>query len=198
MTQVSEKMDNINIKFENQQQVADYADKNGRVLVVLDEYVLDATSFAEHHPGGGSLIHNYRSKKIDEQMKFHQPLALIMANSLVVGTFKKDIQRLIDPEQPLMRQVWDLTHEQYLKIVDSPHWLFVPSPRMFETDFCEFFAHNKWYAILLLPFLVINYMLYNVVSWEGVTPPKVLGSFLLGVFFFSLTEYFLHRFIFHS
>ena len=69
-------------------------------------------------------------------MKFHHPLTLIMANSMVVGTFKKEIKRIIDPDLPLMPQIWKLDHDDYLKVVDSPHWLFVPSPRMFETDFC--------------------------------------------------------------
>lgn len=33
---------------------------------------------------------------------------------MVIGTFKKDLTRLITPELPLMTQVWELNHEQYL------------------------------------------------------------------------------------
>lgn len=40
-----------------------------------------------------------------------------MADSLVIGTFKKDIEKLITPELPLMTQVWQLNHQQYLEIV---------------------------------------------------------------------------------
>jgi len=64
-------------------------------------------------------------------MKFHHPLTMIMANSMVIGTFKKEIARIINPEQPLLPQIWDIDHEGYMKVINSPHWLFVPSPRMF-------------------------------------------------------------------
>ena len=64
-------------------------------------------------------------------MKFHHPLTLVMANTMVIGSFKDEIKRIIDPEKSLMSQIWNLDHQNYLKIVDSPHWLFVPSPRMF-------------------------------------------------------------------
>ena len=33
-----------------------------------------------------------------------------MANSMVVGTIKKDIKRMIDPDQALLPQVWDMDH----------------------------------------------------------------------------------------
>lgn len=54
----------INIKFENQQQVSDYAAKNNKVLVVFNDRVLDATSFAQHHPGGAGLIRNCQTQQI--------------------------------------------------------------------------------------------------------------------------------------
>jgi cytochrome b involved in lipid metabolism len=36
--------------------------------VVFDSYVLDATTFSKHHPGGAGLILNYQSKDITKQM----------------------------------------------------------------------------------------------------------------------------------
>jgi len=121
----------INIKFKNYEEVTAYSNKYGKTLLVLDDYILDTTSFAEHHPGGAVLLHKNNLKNIDEQMKFHHPLTMIMANSMVIGTFKKEIARIINPEQPLLPQIWDIDHEGYMKVINSPHWLFVPSPRMF-------------------------------------------------------------------
>lgn len=54
------------LKFTNLQEIESYAAKTNRVLVVLDDYVLDATTFVNHHPGGSGLILNYRSKDITE------------------------------------------------------------------------------------------------------------------------------------
>lgn len=75
----------------------EYADKNNAVLLVFDGYVLDATTFAKHHPGGTGLILNYSSKDITKEMSVHHPLSLIMANSMVIGSFDKEIKRLINP-----------------------------------------------------------------------------------------------------
>lgn len=119
------------IKFKSQKEIEEYAEKNNKVLVVFDSYVLDATSFAKHHPGGSGLILNYRSKDITEEMSSHHTLSLIMANSMVIGSFEKEIKRMINPNQALLPQIWNLDHQSYLKLIDSPHWLFVNSPRMF-------------------------------------------------------------------
>ena len=53
-----------NLTFKNLSEIEEYAAKSNRVLVVFEDYVLDATTFAQHHPGGAGLILNYRSKDI--------------------------------------------------------------------------------------------------------------------------------------
>lgn len=190
--------ENISIKFENYEQVQLYAEKTSKTLLILDDYILDATTFSSHHPGGAALLKTNNIKCIDEQMKFHHPLTLLMANSMVVGSFKKEIERIIRPDLPLLPQIWNLSHKEYMNIINSPHWLFVPSPRMFNSDFVEFFSHNKWYSIILLPALVITHMFYSIASWYSFNITSALVTALSGLLFFTLTEYCLHRFIFHS
>ena len=137
----------------------------GKTLLIHDDYVLDVSSFQGHHPGGGVFLSNKNLQNIDEEMKFHHPLSLIMANSMVIGSFKKEISRIINPDRPLMPQIWNIDHESYMKVINSPHWLFVPSPRMFESNFFEALSHNKWYHILILPNLMNLLLLYRVESW---------------------------------
>lgn len=129
-------------------------------------------------------------------MKFHHPLTLELANSMTVGSFRRDIERIIHPDRPLLRQIWEISHENYMKVMYSPHWLFVPSPRMFESDFLDSFTHCSWYYALLMPVLVVAYMCSQVEKWE-VGPAHLLYA-LAGLLFFSLVEYTVHRFIFHS
>ncbi len=161
--------------------------------------MLDVTSFAPHHPGGSGLIKRYQNKDISKQMDGHFPLSLVMANTMSIGSIRKDIEKIIKPDEPLMRQIWDLDHTTYLKIVDSPHWLFVPSPRMFETDFMEMLSHNKWHTIIPLPLLCVIYMAYNT-DWAGAAASllSLLITAVLGFLAFTLTEYSIHRWIFHS
>jgi 4-hydroxysphinganine ceramide fatty acyl 2-hydroxylase len=90
-----------------------------------------------------------------------------------------------------------MDHETYLKVVENPHWLFVPSPRMFESNFNEWFSHNKWPQIFILPFFLVLYWIYTT-DLTTATPIQLLLTFIIGVFSFSLLEYGLHRFVFHS
>lgn len=90
-----------------------------------------------------------------------------------------------------------MDHETYLKVINSPHWLFVNSPKMFELDFLEPFSHNKWQRIFLIPFLILLVYMQRV-NWSGFSLLNVTPFFILGIIIFSLTEYLIHRFIFHS
>jgi cytochrome b involved in lipid metabolism len=44
--------------------VKQYAEKQDSVLVVYNDYVLDVTTFAQHHPGGAVLLKNNNGKNI--------------------------------------------------------------------------------------------------------------------------------------
>jgi cytochrome b involved in lipid metabolism len=96
--------------------------------------VLDVTSFSSHHPGGGVLLRNKHLQDIKEEMKFHHPLTLVMANTMAIGSFRKEIQRLVDLDKPLSPQIWNADQAAYMKLINSPHWLFVESPRLFEAN----------------------------------------------------------------
>ena len=130
-------------------------------------------------------------------MESHFPLSLTLANTMVIGTFEKEIRRLINPDQPLVQQIWNMDYESYLRVVDSPHWLFVNSPRMFESNFFEWFSHNKWYHIYFVPMTIILYMFLST-DFTNFNFSYLLTIFLLGMLSFTFCEYMLHRFIFHS
>ena len=130
-------------------------------------------------------------------MESHFPLSLTLANTMVIGTFEKEIKQLIDPEKPIVKQIWNMDYESYLKVIDSPHWLFVESPRMFESNFFEWFSHNKWYHIYFFPFTIIFYM-FLMTDFTNANLPFLLATLILGMMSFTFCEYMLHRFIFHS
>ena len=98
-------------------------------------------------------------------LDYHHPLTVTMADSMAVASFKQDLSRVVDPDKPLGPQIWDCNHSAYLKLVNSPHWLFVESPRLYESDVVEFFSHRKWYTVPYAPCLMIGYNFYAVSSW---------------------------------
>src|SRR5437016_11431849 len=69
--------------------------------------------------------------------------------------------------------------------------------RMFESDFMEFFSrvHPAIPLILYLP--VISYMLYVSLRQRQLSFVAVAALFLLGILLWTLTEYLIHRYVFH-
>ena len=69
--------------------------------------------------------------------------------------------------------------------------------RMFDSDFMEFFSrvHPLIPFILYLP--VVGFMLWVALWRQGFPVFVVVGLFLLGILLWTLTEYLIHRYIFH-
>ena len=74
-------------------------------------------------------------KDVTEELKGHKPLSFVLADTMAIGSLNRDIKRELDYSQPLMPQIWNMPHEQYMRIINLPHWMFVESPRMFQTNF---------------------------------------------------------------
>lgn len=72
--------------------------------------------------------------------------------------------------------------------------------RLFQSDFLEFFTHISPIVVIVIwaPFAL--YMLMREIlagMARGSSLWYVLAAFLIGLFFWTLTEYILHRFVFH-
>src|SRR5512136_1351421 len=73
------------------------------------------------------------------------------------------------------------------------------SIRLFRSDFLEFFTHISPAAILglWLPIVVLLLVYAILTVSEPAFPVYVPLGFIIGLFLWSLTEYTLHRFLFH-
>ncbi len=70
------------------------------------------------------------------------------------------------------------------------------SARLFESDFLEMFTHVHWSVPVILYLPVVVYFLMRTGEFE-IGAATGTGLFLSGVFIWTLTEYLLHRFVFH-
>lgn len=68
---------------------------------------------------------------------------------------------------------------------------------LFESRFMEFFSHVHPATPLVLYLPVIGYMLYRAFTEGKMSILAVAGFFLLGVLFWTLLEYVVHRYVFH-
>src|SRR5204862_2772724 len=69
--------------------------------------------------------------------------------------------------------------------------------RMFDSDFMEFFSRVHPVVSLALYLPVVGYMLCVSLCQRHLSFVAVTALFLLGVLLWTLTEYLIHRYIFH-
>ncbi len=71
------------------------------------------------------------------------------------------------------------------------------SARLFKSDFLEIFSHVHWSVPLILYIPVVSYLLYRASVTPGLTRTTGIFLFVGGLVIWTLTEYVLHRYIFH-
>jgi sterol desaturase/sphingolipid hydroxylase (fatty acid hydroxylase superfamily) len=69
--------------------------------------------------------------------------------------------------------------------------------RLFKSDFLELFTHVHWSVPIIVYLPIISYFLWQTRAEGVVSFGAGAGMFVFGVFFWTLSEYLLHRFVFH-
>lgn len=71
------------------------------------------------------------------------------------------------------------------------------SIRIFKNPILESFTHVHPIVPLLLWGPVVIYLIYRGVSFKNITNLELLAGFIFGILLWTITEYVLHRFVFH-
>lgn len=71
------------------------------------------------------------------------------------------------------------------------------SPRMFESDFVDFFSRVPWWVVPAIYVPVVAGLFAWGVAGAGVAPAPAVGIAAVGFFVWTLVEYWLHRTLFH-
>ncbi|MCH7723918.1 MAG: sterol desaturase family protein [Bacteroidetes bacterium] len=69
--------------------------------------------------------------------------------------------------------------------------------RMFKSDFFEAFSKIHWTVPLFIYVPVIGYLFYLAIFDYKIPVLGIIGLIVAGLFIWTITEYLLHRFIFH-
>jgi 4-hydroxysphinganine ceramide fatty acyl 2-hydroxylase len=83
---------------------------------------------------------------------------------------------------------------QYMKLYVSNK---KETPRMFQSDFVEFFSRVHWTVPLVIYVPVSAFFVYLAAARYELRLAPITGLFLLGAVLWSATEYIMHRFVFH-
>ena len=69
--------------------------------------------------------------------------------------------------------------------------------RLFKSDFLEFFTHISPITVLVIWLPVVGFFIYRSIVVKSVSVLVLILGLLLGLFLWTLSEYLLHRFLFH-
>ena len=71
------------------------------------------------------------------------------------------------------------------------------SARLFKSDFLEFFTHVHWSVPIILFLPVVAYTIYMSSQIASLHLTSAVALYMAGLAFWTITEYTLHRWIFH-
>ena len=113
----------------------------------------------------------------------------------VVADYKT--HRFLDLDRPLFLQVWNggFSKDFYLEQVHRPrHYRGGDSAPLFG-NFLEPLSKTAWYVV---PTVWIPPVIYGtMLASQGLGASATVGYWIFGLCFWTLIEYFLHRFLFH-
>ena len=201
--------------FESIEHAQHYAAGNNIEVVFYENKVIEVTEFKEKHPGGIETIEKHLGKDItkayDEVSSHQTKTATKDLEDFCIGTIKlnsethkpnkkeQDYKYELDLNKGILWQVWTkLSKEEYLNFIHDPkHMISPPEAILFETPFLEFFTKTPWFIIPLLWAPLIIYYFWKSYSEMPLPLHLIVMLYFLGIFLWTLTEYILHRFVFH-
>ncbi len=71
------------------------------------------------------------------------------------------------------------------------------SARLFKSDFLEMFTHVHWSVPVIIFLPVVAYAVYRSSQIVALTTGSAVALFIAGLAFWTITEYTLHRWVFH-
>lgn len=158
--------------------------------------VLDISDFLPTHPGGDSVILPYIGKDITKAFEDadHSEVAEGMIKSLVIGNTEEHSMK-IDPYKGTLYQVWTkLNLKDYVEFVNAPNSI-IGHMKVFDTPWLEVFTMTPWHVI---PTVWVPIILFYLHSAYVEIRFFAFLMFIVGFFYWTLFEYIMHRFGFHS
>jgi len=177
--------------------------------IVIEGFVHNITGFLADHPGGKDIVMNYLGKDasaifVSEAEHAHSLTAYAILARYRIGvtdeakaidrTSTEDriqLSKLVDVTKPILPQISILgpNYNPWL------HTQFGLKEIIIFDNFLENFSHYPWYYIF---FLWVPFVIYTLqVSYYAAGFVTTMSKFGMGVMFWTVLEYVLHRFVFH-
>ncbi|KAI9032800.1 hypothetical protein CLU79DRAFT_692950 [Phycomyces nitens] len=200
------------------EQVAEHASESS-CWIIYNNKVYDVTTFVGDHPGGQDIVMQFAGTNVtnvmtDPTVHVHSDATHDLLNEYYIGDLlhstdapvpvtkplvtTDEKEKFLDLRKPLFPQLWNATYSKkfYLEQVHRPR--YVPYYVAYFSDpAMDVLSRTSWYMVPLIWIPFVVYQLWSSLQ-TGHNDFMVTGvSFSSGVFFWTLLEYCLHRFLFH-
>lgn len=177
--------------------------KESDAYVIYQDLVVDITSFLDSHPGGKEYLLPYLGKDITtayqeiEHSNSAMKILLSHAKGSISGTKRSECPgSKYDLNKGLIYQVWkSISLEDYKELVNNPMHV-EGHVKLFDSPLLEMFTKTYWWLIPLLWGPVA--MLFVIRGFIKLGIIGGMGGLVSGLLIWTLLEYILHRFVFHS
>lgn len=166
----------------------------------------------QHSSSASRMLVNYKIGELEGESSVKPNNANTEAYPTVTPDYIQYKDFRINRKEGFIFQTFNLNKEQYLDFIHHP--LYLDECKLFSWKFFEFFTRNKWWYIPIAWAPVILYFLYCGITYDygdnrsyvdhylKLDSPQFNGAvlalcFLIGMFNWGLTEYILHRWLFH-
>eukprot|EP01128_Nolandella_sp_AFSM9_P000895 TRINITY_DN1101_c0_g1_i1.p1 TRINITY_DN1101_c0_g1~~TRINITY_DN1101_c0_g1_i1.p1 ORF type:complete len:339 (+),score=86.15 TRINITY_DN1101_c0_g1_i1:112-1128(+) len=185
--------------------------------LIIDNWVVDVSDFYDIHPGGMPVLLEWLGKDAtaifrDSSSHVHSGAATDLISKFRVGFVegtktpaqisKATSQGLtaadfnVDMSKGLLWQSANLG-DQYQPFINSILVLDADSLRYFDSDFLEFFSRSSWKMVPIVWFPVSFLFFTLAVNSYGLDMKMIPFYLVAGILSWSLTEYTLHKYLFH-
>ncbi|XP_018311240.1 fatty acid 2-hydroxylase [Mycetomoellerius zeteki] len=168
-------------------------------LVKYRDRVYNIYDFLNNHPGGKNTLMHLKDQDLDKELakNLHSKSAYYLLEEFAVQHQVRynEYENLINWDKPILWQV-GFMGEQYWEWVNLP----VNRPiRFFQSDILEKLSISPWYILPIIWLPIITYFFYMgcVLNVSTNIAQNILPSLVLGLFIWTILEYFFHRKIFH-
>jgi 4-hydroxysphinganine ceramide fatty acyl 2-hydroxylase len=193
--------------------------------VIVNEKVYDITTFLADHPGGDGILLEFAGTDItsvlgDINYHTHSDAAYDLLTEHYVGDFKRDDasvpdlrvkqkvetvkastardEQFLDLRKALFPQLWNATYSKkyYLEQVHRPRYTPYCVP-YFDNPVLDMLSKTNWYVVPMIWLPFVGFQLWRSWNSTGASIETLAQGCVAGIFFWTLFEYVLHRFLFH-
>jgi 4-hydroxysphinganine ceramide fatty acyl 2-hydroxylase len=182
-------------------QVAQH-NKESDAYIVYKGVVADVTTFLDTHPGGKEYLLPYLGKDCTSAFKEanHSEVAVNILYNHAVGKLE-DAETIeiasprFDYTKGMIYQVWSSMSLQEYKELANGSMHLKGHVRLFDNPFLEIFTMTYWWIIPIFWLPVSWYLLTTGSEVTGWNAGMIV--YVIGIAWWTLLEYILHRFMFH-